>query len=622
MQKLGAQTAKILVLIYDVLLGALVMYLTIKLRFFYENKTPPDNIDLKTTFVFLVVVLLVWLLAKTHRHVWRFMSFEDVKTLLKSVIAASIITPLILFLFFNRAEHLPRSVPFIAGSLYFVLLLASRAVAVLYNNGDIKTLLRKGQYSKPPALLIGRSQALHDYMREESRKKHDTHYYIHGLIETDGGNKGRSIRGLPVIGNMSDIKTVVKAVEQSLGVKPTLITVDKNTDKTRVAKLVKLASTLGVRLVRAKAEFDHGLTPFEAADLIGRQTKSLDIEPVKTMLQNKCVLITGAGGTIGSELVRQISQCAPRHMVLVDASEMNLYTIDREMAELENLSYSAHLGDIRDKAHMNEIFKNEKPDIVLHAAALKHVPLMETNPVSTIMTNVGGTKIILEMVHKYNVKSFTLISTDKAVNPNNIMGASKRIAEILTMTDANGTSVSLSAVRFGNVLASSGSVIPLFEKQIEEGGPVTVTDKKVTRYFMTKEEAASLVLQAAALNLKSKAKLPRVYVLDMGEPVNITRLARQLIRLRGMIPDRDIKIIYTGLRPGEKLEEKLTSDTQKLKPTRITGVLYFTDKLSDKQEFAKQINKLLGFAKKRDKKGMIKVLKQLVPEFTNGNGSG
>jgi len=301
---------------------------------------------------------------------------------------------------------------------------------------------------------------------------------------------------------------------------------------------------------------------------------------------------------------------------LVDASEMNLYSIDQILSLSEGISFSSYLGDVRDNAHMEEIFKEEKPDIILHAAALKHVPLMEANPIATVLTNIGGTKVIIDLALEYGAESFTLISTDKAVTPNNIMGASKRIAEMITLASAmNDADISSSAVRFGNVLASNGSVIPLFEKQIENGGPVTVTDKEVTRYFMTKEEAAALVLQAAALNGGQRKEVSAIYVLDMGEPVNITHLARQLIRLRGLVPDEDIEIKYTGLRAGEKMEEALTSDNEKLESTYVKGIDRFTDIPRDTKSLAKHIDKLLTAARARDKGGVKKALALLIPEF-------
>ncbi len=616
MKKTAASLTKIWVTLYDVLLGALCMYGVMRVRYFYEGKLAPEHIDIRATVIFALAVLSVWMIMKTYRPVWRFMSFDDVRTLFQSVVWASVLTPLVLFVFFNRAEYLPRSVPFVAGALFFFMLVASRAMVMVYYNGDVRSLFRKGQHTKPPAVLIGKSQTLHDYMRDEAHKKRDIPYYVRGLIETGGSHKGRSIRGVPVIGNLDDIPGIVASMEKLHGTKPTLILVDKHTGRKRAAELVKLASTLGTGLVRLKPGQSGDLTPFEAADLIGRQARSLDPAPVERFLRGKTVLITGAGGTIGSELVRQIALHDPARMVLVDSSEMNLYNIDQEMQAHKSLSYRAVLGDVRDAAHMDEIFAREKPDIILHAAALKHVPLMETNPIATVLTNVGGTKVIVDMAIKYGAESFTLISTDKAVSPNNFMGASKRIAEMITMASSlNEADISSCAVRFGNVLASNGSVIPLFEKQIERGGPVTVTDKNVTRYFMTKEEAAALVLQAAALNGGQRKEVSSIYVLDMGEPVNITRLARQLIRLRGLMPDRDIEIVYTGLRPGEKMEETLTSAEEALETTYVKGVMRFVGTIPDPDNLSRNIDALLDAARKRDRAGVKKALASLVPEF-------
>jgi len=616
MPKLAPWTTKALVTFYDVLLGAVCMYGVMRLRFLYEGKLAPENIDIRTTIIFAASCLLVWVVTRANRAVWRFMSLDDVRILLGAVIWSNIITLMVLFLFFNRAEHLPRSVPFIAGSFFFFMLVVSRALVMVYRNGDIKALFRGGQRHKPPAILIGRSETLHSYMRDEAMKKRDTAHFIRGLIETEGGHKGRSIRGVPVIGNLSDIPGVVANIERLHGTKPILVLVEKHTDRKRAARLVKLASALGTRLERLSSNQEDGLSPFEASDLIGRHAKTLDMKPVERLLKDKTVMITGAGGTIGSELVSQVAGYEPKQIVLIDASEMNLYNIDRELSQADDVVFNSYLGDVRDRAHMEEIFKDEKPDIILHAAALKHVPLMEVNPIAAVLTNVGGTKVIIDLALKYGAESFTLISTDKAVSPNNIMGASKRIAEMMTLASSMpGADISSSAVRFGNVLASNGSVIPLFEKQIEDGGPVTVTDKNVTRYFMTKEEAAALVLQAAALNGGQRKEVSAIYVLDMGEPVNITHLAKQLIRLRGLIPGEDIKIKYTGLRPGEKMEEFLTSGDEKLESTYVKGIDRFTDSVKDVKTLAKQIDILLDAAKLRDRKRVKKALAVLIPEF-------
>lgn len=597
------------------------MYGVMRIRYIYEGKLAPENIDVRASLVFACVVALVWILTSANKAIWRFMSSDDVRALFGAVVLVSITTPVVLFLFFDRANHFPRSAPFIGGALFFAALIVSRALVLFYTNGDIRALFRANLSDRPPAILIGKTHNLHDYLRDESKKNDENAYNIHGLVESDGGHKGRSIRGVPVIGNVSDIETAVTKFSNLHGTKPTLILIEAKTDRKKAADLVKLSSNLGVPLVRMKPGSNNSLTPFEAADLIGRKAKALDMSPVQRMIEGKKVIITGAGGTIGSELTRQVAAFGPSHLTLIDASEMNLYMIEGEISGNEDLSYSTYLGNVRDARHMDEIFSKEKPEIILHAAALKHVPLMETNPIEAIRTNIGGTKVMIDMAMKHKAESFTLISTDKAVSPNNIMGASKRIAEMLTLATAiNEADISAAAVRFGNVLASNGSVVPLFERQIENGGPVTVTDKDATRYFMTTEEAASLVLQAAALNGGQRKEYSAIYVLDMGEPVNITRLARQLIRLRGLVPDRDIKIVYTGLRPGEKLTEELTGSEENLESTYVKGIFRFTGHIADPKSIDRRIEKLLKAANDRDRNGVKEALAALVPEFEPNGG--
>ena len=597
------------------------MYGVMRLRYMYEGKFAPDNIDVKAAVIFASACAAIWVFTRANKAVWRFMSLDDVRALFGAVILASLLTPVILFLFFDRANNFPRSAPFLAGGFFFFMLVLSRALVLFYRNGDIRSLFRASTPNRPPAVLIGRSHTLNSYIRDEAQKEHDHAYNIRGLIETEGGHKGRSIRGIPVIGNLNDIRGVVANIERLHGAKPTLILVETNTDRKRAGEIVKLASEIGASVVRIHPGRHNDLTPFEAADLIGRKAKSLDMLPVQKLVENKRVLITGAGGTIGSELVRQIAAYDPKHIVLIDGSEMNLYLIDQTLRGEEGLSYSTYLGDVRNEAHMDEIFANETPQVILHAAALKHVPLMETNPIEAVLTNVGGTKTIINMAMKHKAESFTLISTDKAVSPNNIMGASKRIAEMITMATAmNKADISASAVRFGNVLASNGSVVPLFERQIENGGPVTVTDKDATRFFMTTEEAAALVLQAAALNGGQRKEVSAIYVLDMGEPVNITKLARQLIRLRGFVPGRDIEIKFTGLRPGEKLTEELTGAEENLETTYVKGIFRFTGRITDPSSVDRRVTKLLKAAEARDRSGMKKALKTLVPEFEPNGG--
>ena len=616
---------KALVILFDAVLGGLCMYGAIQWRYDFLNKPIPNNVDENAGFIMAGLVVGIWLFIGVHRAIWRFTSISDIRKLLEGVFLAVILTPLILFLFVDRAEHFPRSAPLIAGALFFVLLSVSRLVIMLIQNGDIRGLFQNKGGKRKDAILIGTGASLYNYLRDSFRQSGGPGYNIRGLIDTDDSYQGRSIRGVPVIGNLKTLPKVYARLGTDKDNKPMLVATDVNPDRAQAYQLVKTASEIGAPLSRIARNPGETLSPFEAADLIGREARALDINPVKRLIEGRRVMITGAGGSIGSELSRQIGALSPASMIFVDNSEFNLYKLDQLMFDLlpddGATQWAVHLGDVCDPARMEEIFKAHKPEIILHAAAFKHVPLGETNPIETLKNNVGGTKTIIDLALKYKAKSFTLISTDKAVNPSNIMGASKRIVEMLTMaSEVEQAGLSASAVRFGNVLASAGSVVPLFEEQIARGGPVTVTHKEVNRYFMTTEEAAALVLQSAALNESQAHQKASIYVLEMGEPVNIARLARQLIRLRGFVPDRDIKIDYIDLRPGEKITEYLTGDDETLETTYVKGVLHFTGEMADSASVLQRIDKLLEALERRNKPAIRKALKSLLPDYEPNGG--
>ena len=616
---------KTVVILFDALLGGFCMYGAIQWRYDFLNKPIPNNVDENAGFIMSGLVVLIWLFIGVHRAIWRFTSISDIRKLLEGVFLAVILTPLILFLFVERAEHFPRSAPLISGALFFILLSVSRLVIMLIQNGDIRGLFNNSGGNRKDAILIGTGTSLYTYLRDSFRQSGGPGYNIRGLIDTDDSYRGRSIRGVPVIGNLKTLPKVYARLGMDKENKPMLVATDVNPDRAQAYELVRTASEIGAPLARIARNPGETLSPFEAADLIGREARALDIGPVKRMIQGRRVLVTGAGGSIGSELSQQIAALSPSTIVLVDNSEFNLYKLDRLMNELMpkdgKTTWGVHLGDVCDLARMDEIFKTHKPEIILHAAAFKHVPLGETNPIETLRNNVGGTKNIINLSLKYKALSFTLISTDKAVNPSNIMGASKRIVEMLTMaSEVEEAGLSACAVRFGNVLASAGSVVPLFEEQIARGGPVTVTHKDVNRYFMTTEEAAALVLQAAALNESQAHQDPSIYVLEMGEPVNIARLARQLIRLRGFVPDRDIEIKYTDLRPGEKMTEYLTSDKELLETTYVKGVLHFTGKMENTGSVVRRVDELLKVLETRNKDAIRKALKALLPDYEPNGG--
>ena len=366
---------------------------------------------------------------------------------------------------------------------------------------------------------------------------------------------------------------------------------------------------------RKKApKFDFG-----AEELLGREIRSLNDEGVKAFYQDKCVLVTGGGGSIGSELVRRIAECSPRQIVIFDIYENNAYDLAEEMKQIfgDNLRLTVEIGSVRDKVRLDAVFSAYKPEIVFHAAAHKHVPLMEHSPTEAVKNNCFGTYLTADAAEKYGTERFILISTDKAVNPTNVMGATKRVCEMIVQCRRDSKTI-FSAVRFGNVLASSGSVIPLFKKQIQRGGPVTVTDKRVVRYFMTIREAVDLLAEAGAF-----AGSGELLVLDMGEPIRIYDLALKMIKLSGLVPFKDIDVTEVGLRPGEKLyEEPLTGkDSQTM--TRSKMIFIERDVPLNREEVDEKM-RLLGDAiitseKELSPAKITEVLRQIVPTFHPGN---
>jgi FlaA1/EpsC-like NDP-sugar epimerase len=392
------------------------------------------------------------------------------------------------------------------------------------------------------------------------------------------------------------------------------------------------AQSLGLTLSRLpsitelheNAGVQTNMRPIALEDLLGRAETVLDRQAITAFVQQKRVLVTGSGGTIGSELTRQIAALMPTELALIDSSEFNLYSIEMELREaFPKLTIHAFIADVRDAPRINQLFADYKPHVVFHAAALKHVPMAEVNVRETLLTNVMGTKNVADAAAKFNCDVMVLISTDKAVRPANVMGASKRIAEHYCQAldhDHKGKTRFLT-VRFGNVLGSTGSVVPRFQAQLAKGGPLTVTHPEITRYFMTVREAVELVLQASAHATTAGTERGKIMVLDMGNPVKIADLARQMIRLAGLVPDQDIKIVYTGLRAGEKLFEELFSDSEKLSPSGADGVHLAAAAPQPFNEVNSFITSLGTTAQDAhvDEQVLRSAIVKLVPEFTGYN---
>lgn len=555
--------------------------------------------------IYTVVTLLIFFAFRLYHSLWKYASIEE----MTKVIYACTLSSFIQFFgmrFLNY--HIPRSyVPlnmmflfvFIAGSRFFYRTLR------LFNQ----------QYrtdSKKHIMIVGAGEAASGIIKEIENSQ-----YLDGkvvcAIDDDKNKENRYIQGVKVVGNRYSIIENVGRYK----VTDIIIAIPKLPRK-EVKKIVDICKTTNCNLKTIPGMYQiindevkvSRLRNVDIEDLLGRDAIEFDIASIRKYISDKVVMVTGGGGSIGSELCRQIVKLNPKQLIIVDIYENNAYEIQQKLINrYPSLNLVVLIASVRNTNRMNYIFDTYRPDVVYHAAAHKHVPLMETSPNEAIKNNVFGTLKLIKGADKYGVKRFVQISTDKAVNPTNIMGASKRICEMIVQAYNKHSQTEFVAVRFGNVLGSNGSVIPLFKKQIAEGGPVTVTHPDIIRYFMTIPEAVSLVLQAGAY-----AKGGEIFVLDMGEQVKIDDLARNLIRLSGFVPDRDIEIKYVGLRPGEKLYEELLMDEEGLMDTE-NNLIHIGKPISfDEAEFFKQLD-LLQQAVYEETSNVRELVQEIVPTY-------
>lgn len=438
------------------------------------------------------------------------------------------------------------------------------------------------------------------------------------FLDDDKSKWNHQVHGIPVVGASSDLDSL----RDRFGVQGVIIAMSSASAR-RILEITEKAQTLGMTtdIMPSVTELATGkvrasrVRPVEIEDLLGRDPVNLDTEDIRTLIQEKVVLVTGAGGSIGSELCRQIALNNPKRLILVERCEVQLYGIEMELKKSRygGANLLPLIGDVCDEPRMRDVFSRYQPDLVFHAAAHKHVPIMEHQPVEALKNNTFGTRLMARLSSEFKVERFILISTDKAINPTNVMGASKRLAEIF-LQSYNGSQegkTRFMAVRFGNVLGSSGSVVPLFRKQIAEGGPVTVTHPEVIRYFMTIPEATGLVLQCA-----TQAAGGEIFVLDMGKPIKIIDLARRMIQLSGYEPERDIEISFVGLRPGEKLFEELQHVGEEYSPTHHPRILRFTGEPYPLSEVEAFLTHIKGHFSKADPDTLKQEMKQFIPEYT------
>lgn len=534
---------------------------------------------------YTIMSLLIFWLFRLYHSLWQYASIAEVYRIAE----ACIIVELVHFLSNKIAGNmLPRSCYFNAAIYLIIAICASRFMYRM-----IRTVLNKYRNIKTSnnVMIIGAGEATNVIMREMQNSSYLANSNIACIIDDDRRKVGKYIRGVKVIGTRDKIKEAAKLYDideiifaipsASNEVKRDILNICKETDCT-------LKILPGVyQMVDGEINV-NSIRNVDVLDLLGRDPIEVDIESIMDYVKDKVIMVTGGGGSIGSELCRQLVSHKPKQLIIFDIYENNAYDIQQELKiNYPDANVVTLIGSIRNVSRLESVFAQYKPDIVYHAAAHKHVPLMEVSPDEAVKNNVVGTWNVARMADKYGVKKFVMISTDKAVNPTNVMGATKRICEMIVQTYNEISKTDFVAVRFGNVLGSNGSVIPLFKRQIEAGGPVTVTDPNIIRYFMTIPEAVSLVLQAGAY-----AKGGEIFILDMGEPVKIDDLAKNLIRLSGYTLGVNMEIKYTGLRPGEKLYEELLMKEEGLQETDNKLIHIGKPIEFDKENFFDNLEKL------------------------------
>ncbi len=609
---------------HDVIMAAASFFLSLFLRLgddivFYDGMTLYLSAG-----VFTVVAGSVFWSMRMYRGVWRYASLNDLMLITKSATLAILIFLVIMFVA-TRLEDLPRSLPFINWFVLMALLGAPRFIYRIAKDGRFELRLDPASDSRVPVLLAGAGDGAEMFIRAMTRP--EANYRVVGIVARTPERVGRNIHDVEVMGTIGELAGVHAALKSRGPAPQRLIVAEETFDGEQLSGLLDQAGDLGMVLARLPSltDFRQGIEteievrPVDVEDLLGRPQTRLNRKPVEELISGKRVLITGAGGSIGAELVRQVSVLGPAHLSLLDNSEYNLFTIDRQLAEAQpELSRDASIADVRDRSAIERLFTERRPDIVFHAAALKHVPMVEANPLEGFATNAVGTANVLDAGRRAGVRVFVQISTDKAVNPTNVMGASKRIAETYCQAadlEAADGDPAVVTVRFGNVLGSTGSVVELFRGQLARGGPLTVTHPEMQRYFMTVQEAVELVLQAAALGPGDGAGSGKIYVLDMGEPVRIVDLANQMIRLAGYTPGEQVKIEYCGVRPGEKLFEEIFHGAEPPVPTSCEGLLLASPRAVPLAQVRGELEKLEEACGSGDLEAARAVVGRLVPEY-------
>jgi FlaA1/EpsC-like NDP-sugar epimerase len=550
-------------LVADAALVAAAWWLAFTLRFDRGVPIYYHTLFVRTIAFVIAIKLAVFILSGFYNRWWRYVSTRDMWGAARGVVIASLVADLTVY--FASPVHnvrLPRSIAVLDFLLTLAFVAGTRLIArSIIERPQARNVLARGK----EVIVVGAGDAAHLMLREMLRIP-ALGYTPIGLIDDDPRKKNLRLAGVRVLGTIADLPHVIRDNKPD----ELLIAIPSASGELR-ARVVDVAGDIPVKTLPGLHELIAGdislttqIRPIQVEDVLGREPVEVDIESIASYVRGETVLVTGAGGSIGSELCRQIAKAGPALLVLVDHHETGLFEIERELVDRDFAAVAPVLADVKNLQKMRQVFERFGPGVVFHAAAYKHVPMLEANPIEALRNNTVATRVLADVAVEFGAARFVLVSTDKAANPKNLLGCSKAIAEWIVEAYGHREDVSTRfvAVRFGNVLNSSGSVIPIFRRQIERGGPVRVTHPEMTRYFMTIPEAVSLIVQAGAIGGRGQ-----VFVLDMGEPVKIVDLAREMIRLSGKVPGKGIEIEFTGIRPGEKLHEELWSTGEVVEPT-------------------------------------------------------
>ena len=601
----------------DILIIGASLFLSYALRFDFAI---PDHYFNDLGYVFIILLfskISSFLFFKLYKGMWRFTSISDLINVIKSTFIASLFSISVILLILGP-NAVPRTVLLIDYLLTTIGIAAVRASVRIYSTkfviGNMGNERKNKSNSKIKRrlLLLGAGSSGEKIIREVKENPSST-YRIMGLLDDDPSKIGTTIHNIPILGKIEDLHTISTSYDEILICIPTATNTQMRSIVTQCKVVGKPYRTIPTvyELIDKQISINT-IREVSMADLLGRQEVNLDRSSISNYIYGKRVLVTGAGGSIGSELVKQCLGYSPYLLLLFDQSEHNLFKIDNYCKQTRN-STGIHpiLGDIRDRLMVNSVFSSFQPHVVLHAAAYKHVPMQENNPWEAVITNIQGTLNVMEACENNDVDRFVLVSTDKAVNPTNIMGATKRVSEILIQSKTKNSKVKYLGVRFGNVIGSSGSVIPTFQEQINNGGPITITDPNMKRYFMSIPEAAQLILQAGSIGESGE-----IYVLDMGKPVLVKEIAYELIRLSGLEPEVDISIEYIGLRPGEKMYEELMTSSESLVDTSHEKIMVLKDGVEHQWDYLlAEIDKIVQSAKTYDSNLIKNKLKEFIPEY-------